>query len=85
MTDQEAATAKRLAGFQRRGRMVTARVVQADETGAYVRGVFNGAAAVRRYPLANLFMPRGDELLDGATFPKLLTPGQQVLVPESSG
>src|SRR5262249_1885192 len=85
LTAQEAATAQRLAAFQRQGRMVTGSVVQADATGAYVRGVFKGVAAVRRYPLADLFLRRGGELLDGTTLPNLLTPGQEVLVPESAG
>lgn len=80
----EVATARRYNVARSQGALTSAVVVKANGASVWVKIDQNGTPAIRQIPSANVFFYRAGELLDGANFPNMATPGESVMVIDSS-
>src|SRR5262249_5592863 len=74
--------ARRLQSVMRTQALVSGQVARIGATGALVRVQQGGRSVTARYPLTDVYRFQGDQILDAASAPDGLRPGDSVMVPE---
>jgi hypothetical protein len=81
----DVATARRFNTAAGRGALQPASVARASTSGyVWVKVNQNRVASVRAVPSSDVFFYRGGELMDAATFPGMVQPGESVMVADPS-
>src|SRR5438105_3724498 len=85
LRNQSTRIALRMQQTMRTQAMIPGSIIRVDPDGALVNIQRNGQPVAREYALTDVYFHRGNTLLDAATAPDELNPGDPVTVPEKGG